>query len=169
MGEAAGTTTRRAGASRRRPLSVCLTLVLLALLPTAFALAARPKGGASFSGKTEQRFEGFRGKVSFKVADDGGSVLRLKASFLPPCGFGGPGTGSPFEAVRFGRADVAPNGRFRKTAKRRLESGDGTTTATIRGRFTTPTRARGRARIKQTFDNGQECGPIKTKWSARVR
>ena len=146
-------------------LAVSTTLVLAA---SAWATVTPSNG--SFAGKTALHpINGFVNVVSFKVA--AGKYLRKFTFGTLGCfGVGAfpVGTdpyGDPTNTVVL-RSIPVKAGAFDYTAKASLPDAQGTvTTVTIAGKFTNAKAVSGTIAVSQS-DNGDTCGPSKTKFTA---
>ena len=166
----------RAAAVHRTVLGVTLSLLAVALVLAAAALAAKPKRGARFSGHTaSQPVVGFLAPVNFTVAQDGASLKGFSFGSFGCEGAGGfrpgvnPYTGSSI--LRVGKVNVTASGRFFRTGAKssyRIAGTLAVTTISVSGRFTKAKAATGTITFAQKYSGSfnSSCGPAKIGFSA---
>jgi hypothetical protein len=147
-------------------LAVTTTLALAAV-----AYAALPQKGP-FAGKTALRpINGFSDLVTFTAPSGGKSLKKFTFGTLGCFGHGSYPIGTdpyadPTNTALMKTITVAANGTFTLKGLATLADPEGiVTTATITGKFTSPTAVSGVITISQT-DNGDTCGPQKMKFTA---
>lgn len=160
----------------RRAIAVVAAVSLVCALPLAApALAAKPKKGARFAGRTSAPpVEGFRAPVRFTVSPDGRSLYNFTFGTFGCFGAGGfrpgvnPYTGNSL--IDAGRVKVAAGGRFSdKTLSAYSVAGQTTTTTiSISGMFGAPKTATGTITFSQvvTGTSKSACGPSKLSFYA---
>ncbi len=150
----------KVGSSARRSGRAFTLAAVVALCGSGVALAAHPAPRAHFSGKTRQGR-----KMSLAVSSNGKRVVRPRLYLTTGCSNGFPSFAStskhntatasgPINArgafsLRFSEsARFFPRGGVRSTAKAKF---------TVRGRFTSRTRASGTASVTVRYSTGLVC------------
>jgi hypothetical protein len=153
-----------------RKLAITLAVsTTLAVAASAWAVVVPSNG--PFAGKTALRgINGFSNVVQFNVTGGGKFMKKFTFGTLGCFGVGGfpVGTdpyGDPANTVLIASIPVT-KGAFKYTAKVTLPDGTGTvTTALIQGSFTNGKAVSGTISVSQA-DQGDTCGPAKTKFTA---
>jgi hypothetical protein len=149
---------------------VVVTAIIGGLVCAAAALAVLPVSSKSFTGVTSERpINGFRASVTFKTSVGGRTVRNFVFETLGCFGHGAFPLGvDPFaETVwRVKTIQVSPKGDLSAKVTPRTTTLDaGTMTATISGKFSSPTRLEGKVTFSQE-QSGAECGPETVKFAA---
>jgi hypothetical protein len=166
------------GGAQRSAIAVFALAVALTL--TAVALAAKPKHGAHFTGRTSvPPVVGFHAPVSFTVSHNGRSLSNFRFGSFGCFGAGGfrpgvdPYTGGSIIKVA-GTVKVSANGHLSVSGAKASYTAFGSTTVTtlsIRGRFSTPKSASGSITFSQNVTGKftSSCGPATIGFLASTR
>jgi len=155
---------------RARVGAAALLVMLLALTAVAAALAAKPKHGAHFAGKTAaSKVNGFSAPVTFTVSQNGKSLTSFRYSTFGCFGAGGfrPGIDyytQPSAVIKVGTVKVSASGHFSATGAVSAYTTHGytmTTTSSVVGTFTSARAARGSITFSQASSGTYtaNCGP----------
>jgi hypothetical protein len=170
------------GSARCRAVRARCTVLMLAALVAGLALsvaalAAKPKHGAHFRGRTSASpVNGFLAPVTFTVSLNGRSLANFQYSSFGCFGAGGfqPGIDyytKPSAIHKVGSVRVSADGRLSATHSVSAFTSSGSTTTTttsVTGRFTKPNRATGSITFSQKVAGAfsSSCGPATLSFSA---
>lgn len=132
----------------------------LGLVLAVGALAALPKAGKTFAGFTSVgRYNGYRATVSFKVSANRKQLTGFVWQAGGCIGMGGPGNAyaDPYNNYHVAKIPVSKTGAFTVVKAKWTSSAHTptkTTIFTVKGRFTTSTKATGTIHFTQTDSNG---------------
>jgi hypothetical protein len=167
----------RCRALRSRCTALILAALVAGLALSVAALAAKPKHGAHFRGRTSaSAVNGFPAPVSFTVSANGRSLVNFQYSSFGCFGAGGfrPGIDyytKPDAIHKVGAVKVSADGRISATHSVSAFTSFGnttTTTTSVTASFTKPNRARGSITFSQKIAGSfnSSCGPGTISFSA---
>ena len=158
---------------RSHPLRNLIAVVLIMLLTAAVALAAAPKAGKTYSGTiSASKVNGFSAPVSFKVSSNGKQLQKFQYANRCFASSGKP-VGDPYKTEVISVGKIAVSGGKFSVKNVKTTSKLVTTTSSVKGKFTSATKATGTIKFTQhgTFGppGGITCGPVTLKFTATTK